>query len=167
MHVWQFLGQQTGQKAVYLGANITGPKGAELNFYTLQGLNFGQTLWANSSVGAMNITAQAFPDSTNQNLKRVTSRFFGKRVGGEIPTMPLLENGPVKFKMDKLEWETGKNTTEVACSVGGFQNGNALDQFLGLLDDPAIQILPVSYESRVMNVCCTDCSSLLEPTDGL
>jgi len=105
---WEYLGQQQGQKQVYLAANITGPKSADLAFYPLKGLNFGRALSADSSVGTMSVTAQALPHSSNKFIRRAIGRFLGKRVGAPPATMPLFEKGPVQYKIGQLTWDTGE-----------------------------------------------------------
>lgn len=139
----EYLGQQQGQKQVHLAANITGPRGSELASYPLEGLDFGESLSAGSDMGLTSITAQAEPDSLHKlrSVRRALGWSLGKRVGAPPPKRPLSEKGPLQYKLGQLRWDTEKNTTSVACSVGMFDNGNALDGFLTLSNDPEIVFL--------------------------
>jgi len=130
---------QVGESDVYIDVNITDAKGAVIGSGH-GGIAWGATLSINSKlVDAMKVTPEK--GISNKQIKRAAhplpatgvqggtpSHLLWKRAVGPPPPRPLYQKGPVKFAVRAQSWDTASS----ACSVGGWDNGNAKD-FLGTL----------------------------------
>ncbi len=127
---------------MYIDANVTDANGAPVGGGH-GGLNCGGTLSIHSSLtnvlGATPQTgisgkrirrASAVPSTTPAARvdDEILHQHLWKNLVGQPASRPLYEKGPVDFAVGPQYW----NITSSACSVGGWDNGNAND-FSGAL----------------------------------
>lgn len=132
VHVWEGIGQEIGQKDVYIEVNITDAAGSPIGS-AHNGLGWGQTFDVDSALANVLEVTPHGNFASNKNKRRdftdsvaspPPSRLV-KRIGGPPPPRLVQEKGRVAFALGAQSWDS----TAEQCSTGKYDNGDANNFF--------------------------------------